>query len=113
MDLTQVFAKVNDIERNIEKTGGGILQLLKNKVPQGAPLEGGWFIEKRDFRATGGKKFYEATVFDVEGARAQDLAVADSLLWNGKPYKITDKDSPVGDTLEWFLELQPLGSSPA
>lgn len=113
MDLTEVFAAVNDVEREIEKEGGGEFVLFKNKVQLGAPLSGGWFVEKRDFRATGGKKFYEATIYDQKGARAQDLAVADSCRWNNKSFKITDKDSPVGDTLEWILELQPLGSSPS
>ena len=110
-DLTDVYAFVNDIERDLEKEGGGELLLFRVKAQLGEALQG-WQVEKRDFRATGGKKFYEATIYDVDGARAQHLAVADSVKWNGKFYKITDKDSPEGDTKEWIFELQPLGASP-
>lgn len=111
-DLTDVYAFVNDIERDLEKEGGGELLLFQNKVQLGGPLTG-WQVEKRDFRATGGKKFYEATIYDVGNARAQHLAVATDVRWNKKFYKISDKDSPEGDTLEWIFELQPLGSSPS
>ena len=107
-DLTKVYAKLNDIDRKLEKKTGGTLQLTRNRTPQGAPLQGGWFVEKRDFRATGGKKFYELIVDDVKNARVQDLAVADGCIWNNRHFKFTNRDEPTGDTNEYIFELQPL-----
>ncbi len=111
MDLTEVYAYVSDIERELDKDGGYTMQLFKGNDPLGAPMTGFTF-EKRDFRASGGKKFYEIVAYDTDGMRAQHLAIADKVKVNNKTYKITDKDSPEGDTLEWFLELQPLGLAP-
>lgn len=113
-DLTDIFASVNDIERELEIESGGELILTKNGVALGDPIPSGWFPpEKVDQRFGGGKKFYTLSIFDVGGAYSQRLAVCDGYLYNNRQFKIIDKEPPIGDTREWILEAQPTGGSPS
>jgi hypothetical protein len=93
------------------------LFLTKAGANLGAAIADGWHLETLDYRAIGGKKVYKLYVYDVDADRAQRLAVMDGAKISGRPYKVGDKDSPIGAyleiTREWIIELQPTGASPA
>lgn len=114
-DFTEIYSDLNDLERELELDGTtGELFLTKNGAALGAALPSGWFPpEKVDQRFAGGKKFYVVSIMDVGGAYSQRLAVCDGILYNGRAFKIIDKEPPIGATREWILEVQPIGNSPA
>lgn len=105
-DLTEIIAIDNNVNREIEFDES----LIEARKGQGAwvDITDGSFPERVDQRPSGGKKFIRLSVADVGGQYSQILATMDSVRINGREHKITDKDSPLGSTREWIIELQPL-----
>ncbi len=111
-DLTEIFAAVNDIERNLYLPEGTILECFKGSASLGT-IAAGWFVEDYDFRATGGKKFKKLSVSDPERLHTARLANCDQIKIGSQIFKISDKDQPFEQTREWIIELQPTGQSPS
>ena len=107
MNLTEVVAIDNDVNRELEMGSEATIQVRKGSGSW-TDIISGWFAEKVDQRPSGGKKFTRLSVADVDGAYSQILATMDSVKMNQREYKITDKDAPLGETREWIIELQPV-----
>ncbi len=105
-DLTEVIAIDNNANREIEFDDSKIE--AKTNTGQWIDITDGSFPERVDQRPSGGKKFIRLSVADVDGQYSQILATMTSVKINGREHKITDKDSPLGSTREWIIELQPI-----
>lgn len=106
-DLTEVISIDNNVNREIEFSEGAVIEARKGSGAW-VDITDGSFPERVDQRPSGGKKFIRLSVADVGGQYSQILATMDSIRINSREHKITDKDSPLGSTREWIIELQPL-----
>lgn len=106
-NLTEVIAIDNNVNREIEFSDGCVIEARKG-TGAWVDITDGSFPERVDQRPSGGKKFTRLSVADVDGKYSQILATLDTVRINEREYKMTDKDSPLGSTREWIIELQPI-----
>lgn len=111
LDLTNVFANINNIKRSLFYPEGTTMKLVRmNQIL--LELTDDWYMQKDATSSLGdkanlGEEFFEATISDVDDTVDIDkiISIAEWVEINGDKYKISKYFRPRGVTKKILLRL--------